>query len=205
MNFLYKFLYVIAYPFFKLFFWMKFKRPKDELPGRGCLICSNHISALDPAFIGLGMKRQVWFLAKSEVMSMPIIRSLAKKFAITIRRGKSDITAIKASISAINDKKALAVFPQGTRRKGLIPSETEVKAGVAMIAGRAKCDVIPAYIYTKDYKVRLFRSVKVIYGEPIKFEELGLNKNDMAEYEKATNIIWERICSLSPENEATVK
>ena len=200
MSFLYRFLYVLAYPFFKILFFMKFKRTGNELSDRGCLICSNHISALDPAFIGLGMKRQVWFLAKSEVANMPIIRSLAKKFAITIRRGQGDVAAIRASIDAVNEKKALAVFPQGTRRKGLIPAETEVKGGIGLIAGRAKCDIIPAYIYTKGYKVKLFRSVKVIFGEPIKFEELGLNKNTMEEYENAAKIVWERICSLAPDS-----
>ena len=201
MSKLYAFLKVIAYPFFKLFFRLKFKKPTAEFDGKGCLICSNHLSAIDPAFVGLGLKRQVKFLAKAEVTRLPIIHALAKRFAITINRGKGDFAAIRASIAAVEEKNALVVFPQGTRRKGLIPAQTEVKSGIAMIAARAKCGIIPAYIYTKNYRVHLFRKVTVIYGEPITFEELGIEKGDMKEYDRAAAFVWQKICDLAPDKE----
>ena len=56
----------------------------------------------------------------------------------------------------------LCMFPEGTRRK---PGKTiRVKPGLAMIAIKAECPVLPAAIIGKP---RLFNKVKVIYGKPI--------------------------------------
>lgn len=198
MSPFYKFLKVICTAIFKLLWFVKITPPKDELENRGGVVCSNHISAVDPVFLGLGMKRQIWFFAKAEIWKVPVLRLLAKKFAVSVNRGAADIGAMRKAIDVIKGGKILTVFPQGTRRRNVRPADTAAKNGIAMMAYRAKCDVIPAYIHTKNYKVRIFRRVSVIYGEPIRYSELGFVSGDSAELERAAKYIWERICALAP-------
>ena len=199
MSLLYRFLRFIIRPLFKLAFWYRIKKTKTKIPDGGCLICSNHISAIDPVFLGLGLKRQLRFLAKSELEKAPVLGRLLKKFGITVRRGTADISAMKAAIGTLSDGNLLCVFPQGTRRKGLIPAETEIKSGSGMMACYSKCSVVPAYIYAKGYRLKPFCRLKITFGEPIKYEELGFEKNNKAEIDAASKLIWDRICELAPE------
>ena len=57
------------------------------------------------------------------------------------------------------------------------------------------------HIETKNYRVRLFRKVKIIVGKPIPYEELGFEKGNMAEYNAASRLIFERICELGKEEQ----
>ena len=49
----------------------------------------------------------------------------------------------------------------------------------------------------------MFRKVTVTIGKPISFEELGFSaeKSNMAEYNAASKLIFERICELGKEEQ----
>ena len=198
MSFLYRILRFFVRPLFKLVFWYRIKKTKTKFPDGGCIICSNHISAVDPLFLALGVKRQVGFFAKAELEKAPVLGSLLKKYGITVRRGTADVSAMRAAVKTLSDGNVLCVFPQGTRRKGLIPSETEIKNGAGMMVSRSKCAVVPAYIYARGYKLRPFCGLKITFGEPIPYEEFGFDKNNNAEIDSAAKLIWQRICDLAP-------
>ena len=201
VNGFYKFWRGLLRPIFKLFFFLKIIKPKDERPDRGLIVCSNHVSATDPLFLALGLKRQAWFLAKEQLAKAPVLKHLIRRFAIPIKRGSADLVAMRASIERTSAGGALIMFPQGTRMPEKVPKETEVKSGVGMIAARSGCDVLPAYIFTKNYRVRPFRKIKVIYGEPIKYEDFGFDKKNKTEIDSAAALIWEKICALAPDDQ----
>lgn len=201
VNGFYRFWRGLLRPIFMLIFFLKIKKPKDEMSERGIIVCSNHISATDPLFLAIGLKRQAWFLAKDQLSRAPVLRRLIKRFAIPIKRGTADMEALHGAIDKVSEGGALIMFPQGTRMPEKIPSETKYKSGVGMIAARAECDVLPAYIYTKKYRVLPFRRIKVVYGEPIHYSELGFDKKNMAEIDAAAALVWERICALAPEKQ----
>lgn len=186
-------------PIFTLIWLLNIRRPKDEDEGRGVIIASNHISALDPVYLALKLKRQVWFMAKAELGKAPLLGGLIKRFGVTIKRGTADVPAIRKSVEILKENKAFCVFPQGTRIKGVHPSETEFKSGVGMMAFHSKCDVIPAYIYTKGYRSRPFKQIKVRYGDIIRYDELGFESGNHTEIERATALIREKILALSPD------
>lgn len=200
MSFLYLLARIIAYPLFKILYFLKMKCPKDEVNGRGCIVCSNHVSAADPFLLGLCMKRQLWFLAKSELWKNKFLAVILNMIAVPISRGGADLQAIRTSVDKINEGRALCIFPQGTRVHKKPDPEILQKSGIGMLASRAKCDIIPAYIKTKDYKLKIFRRVTVVFGEPIRYEELGFEKNNIAEMNGAAKLIWERICALDPDS-----
>ena len=188
-------------PVFTLVWLLNIRRPKDEDEGRGLIIASNHISALDPVYLALRLKRQVWFMAKAELGEAPFLGRLIARFGVTVKRGQADVGAIRKSVEILKENKALCVFPQGTRMKEVHPKETEFKSGVGMMAFHSKCDVLPAYIYTKGYRARPFKTIRIRFGDIIRYDELGLKTGNFEEFDAATAIIREKILALAPDNE----
>ncbi|MBQ7399134.1 MAG: hypothetical protein IJW06_01555, partial [Clostridia bacterium] len=83
----------------------------------------------------------------------------------------------------------------GTRCPDVEPSTTPVRGGPAMLAKPTKATIVPIGIYTKDYRIKLFRKVYVTVGTPKKFEELGF-MGMREDYDRVTNEIFSDICKL---------
>ena len=89
------------------------------------------------------------------------------------------------------------MFPEGTRSKGrdFLPP----KAGVGMLALRAKCPIVPAYVYgTNDLKGCLTgkKRMQVVYGPsmlPNEFADLPQSKES---YVKIAADVMDRIGQL---------
>jgi len=170
----------------------------DNVPKEGgYIVCANHIAAKDVFLLGAVFPRQLRFIAKKELFSIPIIGSLLKIFgAVKIDRGGNDIGAIRKSIELLNDGELVAIFPQGHRYPGVDPRTTETKSGTALIAYRSHADILPVFIETKGNRYRLFRKIHIIIGEPIKNSELPIEGAGQKQYEIATNYIFSRLTSL---------
>ena len=65
-----------------------------------------------------------------------------------------------------------------------------------MIAYHSHADVLPVCIKTKDVKYKFFRKIELIYGEPIKYSELGFERGSIGEFKDATAKIFDEICAL---------
>ena len=163
----------------------------------GYIVCSNHIGAMDVLFIGASFPRQLRFIAKKELFSIPIIGTVLKLFgAVKIDRGGNDIGAIRKSIELLNDGELVAIFPQGHRYPGVDPRTTETKSGTALIAYRSRADILPVFIETDDNKYHLFKKINIIIGKPIMNEELPLSSSGQKQYEIATRYIFSRLLEL---------
>lgn len=168
--------------------------PKD---GRGYLLCSNHTSLLDVFIIEASVDRQVKFMAKKELFSVPLLRRIIRACgAFPVNRGGADVESIKNTVRLIEDGDTVGVFPQGTRHPGKNPRDTEVKHGVGLISYRAKCGVIPVFVKTKKRQVKFFRKTEIIIGKPIGYEDLGFENGGMNEYKAAADRIFDTICTL---------
>jgi cytidylate kinase len=168
--------------------------PKDG----GIIFCANHIGALDVIAIAACTQRQISFVAKKELFSIPLLGKLISALgAIKIDRGGNDISAIKASINAANCGGAVAIFPQGHRYPGINPATTPKRNGAALIAYRSGCDVIPVCIQMKKGKYGLFRKIDVIFGNKIDNSTFGFSNGGQEEYGKATDIIFDEVVKLS--------
>ena len=203
MTKMYRFFRALFRPIYKLFFRLEVKGLENELKEGACLICANHISMNYIFFIGTQLNRQIYFFAKKELFKNPILRKILTSFGtIPVNRGAADLKAIKSTIEVLEKGNYVGLFPQGTRIPDREPSVDDAKSGVGLFAYRSKCSVLPIHIKTKNYRVRLFRKVTVIIGKPISYEELGFSaeKSNMAEYNAASRLIFERICELGKED-----
>lgn len=161
------------------------------------MFCSNHIAAKDPVMIAAACKRQITFLGKKELFSVPLLGWLIKKLgAVKLDRSGSDVSAIRTSVEVLNNGGALAIFPQGHRYPGVHPATTDTKNGAALIAYRSGADIVPVCIKLKNYKYGFLRKKVIIFGKPIKNSELMFENGGNEEYKNATNIIFGRILQL---------
>lgn len=179
---------------------------KENMPKDGaCFVCCNHMSNWDPIFLAVSLKRPVHFMAKKEVFSIPVLKNLLGALgAFPVDRETADITAIKTALTHINYGNALGIFPQGTRCKRKPPETLPIKSGTGMMVYRTQSDVVPVSIFTKGYKVSLFKPVYVTIGKPIKFEEYNAGEKSPEEYQRISDIIFGRICEQAKASEKAV-
>jgi len=136
-------------------------------------------------------------MAKKELFSVPIIGALVKALgAYPVDRKGGDVAALRQTVKMIEEGNAVGIFPQGTRHRGKNPRDTQVQHGVGLIAYRAKCDVVPVFIKTKNNHTHFFGKTEVHFGEVIPYEALGFEKGGKEEYKKAAELIFDRVCSI---------
>jgi 1-acyl-sn-glycerol-3-phosphate acyltransferase len=113
------------------------------------------------------------FAARDTLFANALFGTLIRSVnAIPLKRGRSDIAAIKAIIERLNDGLPVCLYPEGTRTAdGRINA---IKPGVALLSRRAGVPVVPMIIdgafeaWPRTRK--LFRAgcrVVVCYGPPI--------------------------------------
>jgi cytidylate kinase len=183
--------------FIRFFYGVK-RHGLENIPKEGgYIICSNHIAVRDVLLIAASCPRQIRFIAKKELFSIPVLRRIISWLgAIKLDRSGNDLSAIKKSIEMINLGELVAIFPQGHRYPGVNPAETPRKNGAGLISYRAGCDVIPVCIRVRKNKYSIFRKVHVIFGRPIDNKALNYKNGGNEEYKNATDVIFNEIISL---------
>jgi len=188
IDFCMTFYYLLAQKFlltlFRSFYGLKPQGVRGKNWDGGLIIASNHQSFIDPIVIGSAAPRELYYFAKEEIFSWPVIGFLARSFnAFPVKREAFDLEAIRAANRVLRSGKALVVFIEGTRsRTGeLLPP----KNGVGLLAYQNRVDVLPAYVHGT---FRLRRSLLhypgliVAFGERMRiadYEYLGLPKKDL--------------------------
>ncbi|MBO5701738.1 MAG: hypothetical protein J6S71_04805, partial [Clostridia bacterium] len=69
-----------------------------------------------------------------------------------------------------------------------------------LIASKAKASVLPIHIKTKNYRIKPFRKVTLIIGDPIPYEEYTKNGEIEGDSRAITQYIFDRICELGKED-----
>lgn len=164
--------------------------PKTE----GAILAVNHRSNWDVILAASASPRKLRFMAKSELFKNKLFGGLIKKLgAFPVQRGKGDIGAIKSALGILNKKEIMLMFPEGRRIRKGEHEVTDAKAGVAMLATRAKVDIIPVYI-SGQYKFR--HKITVVIGEPIKYDDYYDQKLNMETLQNLSNDVLKQMRKL---------
>ena len=189
---------VVVAPLYRFFMRVKVRGAENVPLDGGIILCANHIAAVDVISIGCVCPRQLTFVAKKELFSVPVLGKIVKALgAIRVDRGANDVSAIKASVEAAKSGKVLSIFPQGHRYPGVNPATTPIRNGAALMAYHSKCDVIPVCINVKNGKYAFLRKIEVIFGKPIKYSELGFVNGGRDEYESAAKKMFDAVTALA--------
>ena len=95
-------------------------RGREHVPALGpLLVVSNHVSVLDPPFVGGACPRELYYLAKEELFAVPLFGRLIHALnARPVTRDGSDGRALKAALKLLGENRARLLFPEGTTRGG---------------------------------------------------------------------------------------
>jgi 1-acyl-sn-glycerol-3-phosphate acyltransferase len=151
--------------------------------------------------IALALPRQITFLAKEELFSVPLMgRWIRWLGAHPVDRNRGDVKALRVAMRLLGEGKALLVFPEGTRSKdgALQPLEQ----GIAWLSLKASVPIVPLYIdgsYQSMPLGSLFprpTPIRLLLGEPLipqDFTRNGVGKTLIAQY---TQEIERRLTNL---------
>ncbi len=177
---------------------------RENIPDEGkVLLVANHRSYLDPPLVAYAVKkRPVFFMAKSELFTMPLISTLIKHWgnAFPVKRGKADLVALKTALEILDKGEIVCIFPEGQRASA--GKFVRPKWGAGMVALKAKAPVVPCLIEGSEAligKERLFSGIPKVtikFGKPF-FLDLEDRKEN---YQKAADIMMEKIKELKGED-----
>ena len=148
----------------------------DQLPETGpAILCSNHVSFLDSAFLIIQAPRNISFVGKSEYLDSWKTRRLFPALGmIPIDRegGEKAHAALNAAENVLKRGELFGIFPEGTRsRDGML---YKGKTGAARLAIKIDCPIFPVgivgtrEIQPPDAKVpRIGGRVSITIGKPI--------------------------------------
>ena len=166
---------------------------RENIPEEGRIVlCSNHISLLDPIMLAIAIPRPIIFMAKKELFQNKLLAKLIHSLgAFPVDRQGSDLSSVKMSLRTLKEEKILGIFPEGTRVQKM--DLDNVKPGVGLISIKSKSPVVPVYIES-EYK--LFNKVIVRIGEPVYFNSHYGKKLTNEDYKHISIKIMESIYSL---------
>lgn len=191
----YKFVIVILKPFIKVIFRAK-TIGEENIPKTGAVVlCSNHKSNVDPFLVGCVMNRQIYFMAKASLFSIPVIGFLCRKLgAFPVHRGKGDRDAFRSANQILKNGNILALFPEGHRLKvGDTPQM--FKTGAARFAFNNKSPILPIAIIVKG-SARPFKKTFIKIGKLITYDELGFTVGNDIEIKRVTAEIRQKVIDL---------
>ena len=159
----------------------------------GLIACGNHKYMIDPVILAVSTKRQVHFMGNKELFDNKIFGYLFKILgAFPVDRQGVSMSAIKSSLAVLNNNGVLGIFPEGTRVKEY--SDDNAKPGIALIANKAKSNIIPFYI-KGSYKFR--GRLDIYFGEEKNYLENIEGKPNTEIYTEIGKQILRDVYSLS--------
>jgi 1-acyl-sn-glycerol-3-phosphate acyltransferase len=151
----------------------------ERLPTDGpAILCPNHISFLDSAFLMLTLPRNISFVGKAEYMDSWKTRHVFPAMGmIPIDRSGGDRSqaALDTAEQVLRRGELFGIFPEGTRsRDGYL---YKGRTGAARLATKVGCPIYPVGIVGTDQiqppdakAPKLFRSCSITIGRPIRPE-----------------------------------
>jgi 1-acyl-sn-glycerol-3-phosphate acyltransferase len=146
---------------------------RDHVPTDGAYVLApSHRSILDIPFTAFTTRRRICFLAKQELFRSWLGRTVFPPLGgIPVERGSTDRAALRAADTVLVDGQPLAIFPEGTRRRG--PVLGDLFHGAAYLALRRGVPIVPVgiggseEILPSGHAVPRLHRVVVVVGPPL--------------------------------------
>ena len=136
------------------------------------ILAPNHSSNMDHFFCGVYLRRQIRFMAKSQLFKNPILTYIYSHGGVfPIRRGHRDEEAFKTAYTILERGGLMLMYAEGGRSRSA--GLGDPKPGIGRIALESGAPVVPVAISgsegVRDFKKLRFPKIRVKYGEPISF------------------------------------
>jgi 1-acyl-sn-glycerol-3-phosphate acyltransferase len=166
-----------------------FNREGAERTG-AWIIASNHISHFDPLLLTSVIRRQIDWMAMSDLFKPRFLGWwLRRSDCFPVQRFKADRVALKTAIDRLQDGKLVGMFPEGGLRDGAasVLGGAALRRGIRAVADLGNAPIVPCVILGSD---RLYRSANWLpfrrtpiwigFGRPITADEGEALENRLA-------------------------
>lgn len=192
---------VLCLAFLKVVYPYEVENGKSLPEDKAMIVCSNHVSNIDPVVINATQNRLIHFMAKKELFKNKFFGKIISRFgAFPVNRGNDGGKALGMAEELLNDDNCVGIFIEGTRSK--TGKLGRPHTGVILMAYATNTPILPCCITGKTGFVKPFRKTKIYYGEPVTCEELGVKEGTMPEYREAAKKLMEIIAALREKQRA---
>lgn len=168
-TWLYTFAMFLLEGVYRIIFRLEVRGAEHFPKNQNCILFANHISAWDPLTVAFIYRHnEIHFFAKDSLFKNKFFAMILRKLhAFPVRRGETDLKAMRVAMQVLKDGHVLGIFPEGHRTYDgeLKPIET----GIAVMALKSRVPVIPILIRGK---YRPFAKVSAHVGEAIQLDDL---------------------------------
>lgn len=144
----------------------------QNVPKGAAILAPNHVSYYDPPIVAISIPEEISFLARDTLFDSwilgPIMRWLN---TYPVSGSASDLGSFKTICKLLNEGKKVVIFPEGERSwEGRL---NPLQQGVAMLAFRCNCPIIPVYIkgayeaFPRGKVPKLWGRTSCAFGEPL--------------------------------------
>jgi 1-acyl-sn-glycerol-3-phosphate acyltransferase len=189
----------------RLCFRYRVIHPERMLQTGPVILASNHQSYLDPPLAGIACKRAIYFLTRKSLLQVPVFGWLLPKLnVIPVDQEGTDRSALKALIRILKRGDGALVFPEGGRT--LDGNLQPALPGIGLVIAKTHAPVVPMRIFgareawPRNGRLRLFRPITVVVGEPIHFTEADLQPAGKDLYLRLSQRVMSAIAALCLED-----
>ena len=154
----------------------------ERVPRSGPLILApNHFSFMDHFFTGMFLRRQVQFMAKSQLFKRPMQWVYTHGGVFPVRRGHDDQDAFITAETILARGGCVAMYCEGGRsRTGKIGEVA--RPGIGRLALESGAPIVPVAVHgssrVRNWRRLQFPKVTVQFGEPFAFERVKAPTRD---------------------------
>jgi 1-acyl-sn-glycerol-3-phosphate acyltransferase len=171
---MYKFVRVVLTPYLLLFYRSRVIDTHKIPPDGPTIIVPNHFSFLDHFFVAAFIRREVNFMAKSQLFKPPLQFVYTHGGVFPVLRGRRDEEAFKTARAVLARGGVIVMYIEGGRSR--TDRLGEPKPGVGKLALETGATIVPTAIAgtakVRNWKKLQFPKVTVQYGDPIRFDKL---------------------------------
>jgi 1-acyl-sn-glycerol-3-phosphate acyltransferase len=201
-----KFSYWLGYRFFRelargLFDFRVIGAEKLQVPGAALIAC-NHVSFLDPPFVGQAFDEPIHYFARKSLFDHPVAGAILRSWqSIPIDRDKPDAASLKATIRFLRQGEKVLIFPEGTRSPD--GSLQSAEAGVGLFIAKGGAPVLPVRIFgTYEAYPRGARTLRptritLVVGDLWKPDLVSYQKEGRELYQALAQDVMHRIDELN--------
>jgi 1-acyl-sn-glycerol-3-phosphate acyltransferase len=166
-----------------------------NVPERGpVLLAPNHFSFWDHFFVAVLLRRQVQFMAKSQLFKPALLGWYLNHGGVfPVRRGQRDQEAFITAHSIFDRGGTVLMYAEGGRSRS--KELGRPKPGVGRLALEAGVPVVPIAIHgserVREAKRGVLPKVTVQYGEPLRFDQVEDPTRDQSQ--EAADQVFDRV------------